>query len=173
MTFNGEPTHGKISTKLGHTLGGYSAKMSVNQRYVIKIPKGFPMEKAGPLFCAGVTMFSPLHHWGAEKGGKKVGILGIGGLGQLGIKIAAAMGNEVTAISRNISKEAIAKEIGATNYVVSTDPESMQKAVKSLDLILNTISVEHQVSDYFPLLNYDGTIVQMGHVIAPFMVNPI
>ena len=171
MTYNSDLSHGKIKTDVGYTLGGYSSKISINQHYVLRIPTGYPLEKAGPVFCSGITMFSPLQHWGANKGGKKVGIIGVGGLGQMGIRLAAAMGNEVTAISRSKSKETIAKEIGATNYVVSTDPESMKKAIKSLDLILNTVSAEHQVSSYLPLLNYDGTIVQLGLVGTPHMVS--
>lgn len=170
QTYNSETKYGRIKTELGYTLGGYSSKISVNQNYILRIPKGYPMDKAGPVFCSGITMFSPLQYWGAEKGGKKVGIIGVGGLGQMGIRIAAAMGNEVTAISRSASKKEVAESIGATNYVVSTDPESMKKAAKSLDLILNTVSAKHQAGHYMSLLNYDGTLVQLGLVTEPHMV---
>jgi len=103
------------------------------------------LELAGPVFCSGITMYSPLKRFGATKGGLNVGILGLGGLGQMGIKIAKAMGNTVTAISTNRKKEETARQLGATNFVVSTDPESMATATRSLDLVLNTISANHQV----------------------------
>ena len=91
--------------------------MTVHQRFIIGIPDGFPLEAAGPVFCAGITMYSPLCYWDADKGGKRVGIVGIGGLGQMGVQLARAMGNTVTAISTSPSKEAAAREIGADRYV--------------------------------------------------------
>ena len=106
----------------------------------MKIPDGFPLEAAGPVFCAGITMYSPLCDWGADRGQMRVGIVGIGGLGQMGVRLAKAMGNTVTAISTSPSKEAAAREIGARNFVVSTNEESMIGAAGSLDLILNTVS---------------------------------
>ena len=91
--------------------------MTVNQQFIISIPDGFPLEAAGPVFCAGITMYSPLCYWDADKGGKRVGIVGIGGLGQMGVQLARAMGNTVTAISTSPSKEAAAREIGADKYL--------------------------------------------------------
>ena len=121
-------------------------------RFIVKIPDGFPLEAAGPVFCAGITMFSPLTKYGAHLGGKRVGVVGIGGLGQMGVSLAKAMGNTVTAISTSPNKEAAAKEIGADHFVVSTSPESLSAAADSLDLILNTVSAQHDVNTYLPLL---------------------
>ena len=97
-------------------------------------------------------MFTPLVNYGADKGGKRVGVVGIGGLGQMGVRLAKAMGNTVTAISTSPSKEAAAKEIGADNFVVSTDPKSLKAAAGSLDLIINTVSADHDINIYLPLL---------------------
>ena len=110
-----------------------------------RIPSGYPLEAAGPVFCAGITLYSPLAHWGALKGDLRVGVAGIGGLGQMGVRLAAAMGNKVTAISSSPAKKDAALELGATDFVVSSDEASMAAAAGSLDLILNTISADHQV----------------------------
>ena len=110
-------------------------------------------------------MFSPLKYFGAGKGGKRVGIVGIGGLGQMGIRLAVALGNEVTAISTNPTKEDKCKELGAKHFVLSTDAESMKAGANSLDLILNTISATHSCVDYIPLLSRNSTIVQLGLVM--------
>ena len=118
----------------------------------MKIPDGYPLEAAGPVFCAGITMFTPLVNYGADKGGKRVGVVGIGGLGQMGVRLAKAMGNTVTAISTSPNKEAAAREIGADNFVVSTDPDIMKNSAASLDLILNTVSADHDINTYLPLL---------------------
>ena len=104
------------------------------------------------MFCAGITMFTPLVNYGADKGGKRVGVVGIGGLGQMGVRLAKAMGNTVTAISTSPSKEAAAREIGADNFMVSTDGEKMKEAEGSLDLIINTISANHDLTTYLSLL---------------------
>ena len=97
-------------------------------------------------------MFTPLVNYGADKGGKRVGVVGIGGLGQMGVRLAKAMGNTVTAISTSPNKEAAAREIGADNFVVSTDPDIMKNNAASLDLILNTVSADHDINTYLPLL---------------------
>jgi len=172
-TCDGELKHGNLKTNKGWTFGGYSGSHTVNERYVVKIPDGFPLEAAGPVFCAGVTMYSPLVHWKAVNGGMNVGIVGIGGLGQMGVRIAKAMGNSVTAISTSPNKEAAAKEIGADNFVVSTNPESIKAASGSLDLIINTVSANHDINTYLPLLAPNGVIVQIGLAFAPHTVNQI
>ena len=161
---------GMISTDSGWTYGGYSGRISVNQDFVIRIPAGIPLEYAGPILCSGITMYSPLKHWGALEGKKNVGIVGVGGLGQMGIRLAAAMGCEVTAISTSPNKEAVAKKIGAKHFVVSSDPESMAKRAGTLDIILNTVSVNHQAMTYQPLLRRNGTIVLIGLAMEPHMV---
>jgi len=170
MTYSSDIKHGHIATDTGFTYGGYSGSLAVHERYIIKIPSGYPLEAAGPVFCAGITLYSPLAHWGALKGNLRVGVAGIGGLGQMGVRLAAAMGNKVTAISSSPSKKDAALELGATDFVVSTDEASMAAAAGSLDLILNTISADHQVSHYLPLLALSGTIVQLGIVGAPHQV---
>merc|ERR1719361_2036585 len=170
QTYAGDPVHGNCLTEAGHTHGGYSAQHTVPERFIVKIPDGYPLEAAGPVFCAGITMFTPLCNWGAKSGGKRVGIIGIGGLGQMGVRLAKAMGNTVTAISTSPNKEAAAREIGADNFVVSTNPESMKSASMSLDLILNTVSANHQASTYIPLLAKKGVLVQLGLVLEPHQV---
>jgi len=167
MTYDAEIKHGKIQTDSGYTYGGYSASQTVNKRYIIRIPEEYPLEASGPLFCAAITMYSPLAHWKALGGGLKVGIVGIGGLGQMGVTLAKAMGNEVTAISTSAGKEAVAKEIGADRFIVSTDSASVKAGEGSLDLILNTVSAAHQLTTYIPLLKRDGVLVQLGLVTEP------
>ena len=126
---------------------------------------------SGDFFHIGITMYSPLRHWNCLNGGKRVGIVGIGGLGQMGIRLAKAMGNTVTAISTSPNKEQAAREIGADNFVISSDPESMKTAAKSLDLILNTVSAFHDLTALIGLLARDGTIVQLGVVKKPHQIN--
>jgi len=169
-TYNGMIKHGHIKTDSGWTFGGYSGSQTVHQNFIIKIPDGFPLDAAGPVFCAGITMYSPLCYWGVKEGGKRVGIIGIGGLGQMGVRLAKAMGNTVTAISTSPGKEAAAREIGADNFVVSTDAESMKSAAQSMDLILNTVSASHQANHYLSLLANKGTLVQLGLVLSAHQV---
>merc|ERR1719436_255475 len=171
QTYSGDPVHGNCLTDAGHTYGGYSAMHTVPERFIVKVPEGYPLEAAGPVFCAGITMFTPLVNYRADKGGMRVGVVGIGGLGQMGVRLAKAMGNTVTAISTSPNKEAAAREIGADNFLVSTDGESMKAASMSLDLILNTVSAEHQVSTYLPLLAKKGVLVQLGLVLGAHQVN--
>ena len=118
-------------------------------------------------------MYSPLRHWNCLNGGKRVGIVGIGGLGQMGIRLAKAMGNSVTAISTSPHKEQAAREIGADNFVISSNPDSMTTASKSLDLILNTVSADHDLTALIGLLARDGTIVQLGVVRKPHAINQL
>ena len=152
--------------------GGYSASEVINERFVLKIPDGIPLSKAGPILCAGITLYDPLRHWGATKGTQmSIGIVGIGGLGTMGVKLAKALGHKVTAISTSANKEQLAKEKGADTFVVSTDAASMKAATSSLDLILNTVSADHQLATYLPLLKTDGTLVQLGLVTGDHALN--
>jgi len=142
----------------------------------MKVPEGLPMEKAAPLLCAGVTMWDPLRHWGMTKEGgekKTVGIIGVGGLGTMGIKLAHALGHRVVAISTSSNKEELAKDKGADAFVVSTNEESMAKEAGSCDLILNTVAAPHEVAHYVSLLNHDGTIVQLGVFAEPHSMSQI
>ena len=130
-------------------MGGYSGSYVVHESFCLKVPNGMPLELSAPILCAGITMYSPLEHWGFTKGGKKtVGIVGIGGLGTMGIKIARALGHDVVAISTSANKEEIAKQKGATHFVVSKDPESIAKCAGICDIILNTVSVNHDLNLY-------------------------
>jgi len=133
------------------TLGGYTDTFVVNERFGIKIPDGYPLEAAGPVMCAGVTMFDPLNTFGAQNG-TRVGIVGLGGLGQMGVKIAKARGCVVTVISGHASKERFALECGADRFVVSSSDDDMRRNAKSLDLILNTVPVYHDYHKYRNLL---------------------
>jgi len=170
MTYDAEIKYGHLATDSGYTYGGYCASQTVHQRFVVKIPESYPLEKAGPVFCAAITMYSPLAHWKAKEGGKKVGIIGIGGLGQFGVRLAKAMGNEVYAISTSPHKEEAAKSIGADKFIVSSDAESMKSADNCLDLILSTVSASHQLAHYLPLLKKDGSIVQLGVVLTDHQI---
>ena len=159
MTYDSQTKHGHLKTDSGYTFGGYSGSQTVHQRFLVKIPDGYPLEAAGPVFCAGITMYSPLAHWKSNSGGLNVGVVGIGGLGQMGVKLAKAMGNKVTEISTTPNKKAVALEMGADNFIVSTDADSLASGADSLDLILNTVSAPHEVSTYLALLRRDGTLV--------------
>ena len=119
-----------------------------------------PLDKAAPILCAGITMYDPIKSYGGTKGKKMtIGIIGVGGLGTMGIKISNALGHNVIAISTSPQKEAMAKEKGAHHFVVSTDPESINKHAMTCDLILNTVSSTHDVNTYIKLLAKKGTIV--------------
>ena len=155
------------------TYGGYSGSHCLHEHFIMKIPEGVPLDKAGPILCAGITMYDPLRYWGATKGDREmaIGIVGIGGLGTMGIKLAKALGHKVFAISTSAHKEAMAKEKGADGFIVSSDQGQMEAHKMTLDLILNTVSAEHEVQHYMGLLNYSGTIVQLGLVAKPHTVN--
>jgi uncharacterized zinc-type alcohol dehydrogenase-like protein len=162
-------THGHVGGNPDtQNFGGYSASNVVHEAYIIKIPEAIPLDKAGPILCAGITMYDPLRHWGATKGNKLcVGIVGVGGLGTMGIKMAKALGHRVVAISTSAGKKDMATEKGADAFVVSTDTASMAAEANKCDLILNTVSADHQVAHYLSLLRRDGTIVQLGLVPTP------
>ena len=143
------------------TIGGYSSTMVVDERFGILIPSGYPLEKAGPVLCSGITMYDPLKKHGATVG-TRVGVIGLGGLGVMGIRLATALGCVVTAISRTSAKQGLAEESGATLFVPSSDAAAMTGAAKSLDLILNTIPAHHDWAAYQPLLAARGKHVILG-----------
>jgi uncharacterized zinc-type alcohol dehydrogenase-like protein len=156
-----------------HTNGGYTSQITVRQNFVYKAPANMPLEYVGPLLCAGITMFSPLNRHVLKKPGKKtVGILGFGGLGQMGVKLAKAMGADVVCLSRSLSKQEEAKALGA-EILAHTDEEAMKNAACTLDVILDTVSVSHDVSKFFPLLKVGGTYVFIGGVTEPAPVVPL
>ncbi|CAM9406509.1 unnamed protein product [Heterosigma akashiwo] len=144
------------------TLGGYSKSITVDQDFVLKIPKNMPMDAGAPLLCAGITMWSPLVHFeGARKGGKKVGIVGFGGLGHMGVKLAKAMGNEVFVFSTSPRKKADIEALGAT-FVQSTDEEAMRALGNTLDLIIDTANVPHLLAGYLATLKAQRTFCMVG-----------
>lgn len=151
----------------GHTLGGYSQKIVVHERFVLRIrhPEA-QLAAVAPLLCAGITTYSPLRYWNAGPG-KKVGIVGIGGLGHMGIKLAHAMGAYVVAFTTSESKRQDAKALGADEVVVSRDEESMAAHVKSFDLILNTVAASHSLDPFLTLLKRDGTLTLVGAPATP------
>jgi uncharacterized zinc-type alcohol dehydrogenase-like protein len=153
----------------GHTFGGFSKTYVCNERYVLKMPDFKDLAAAAPLLCAGITVYSPLKHWGAAPG-KKVGILGIGGLGHLAIKIAKAMGAEVTVFTTSQSKVADAKRLGAHEAILSSDAEAMAKYNRQLHFIIDTVSAKHDVNVYLNLLRHDGTVVLVGLPPAPLEI---
>ena len=143
------------------TQGGYSNKIVVDENYVLTIPNNLPLDAAAPLLCAGITLYSPLKHWKAGPG-KKVAILGLGGLGHMGVKLAHAMGADVTVLSHSDKKEADAKRLGADHYCNTSDSENFEKLKGHFDLIINTVSADINWNAYLTLLKLDGTMVIIG-----------
>ena len=160
-TYNGPRRHDMVpGNKDALTYGGYCGSTVVHEDFVVRIPESIPTECAAPIMCAGITLYDPLRHWGACSGKKMtIGIVGVGGLGTMGIKLAKALGHDVIAISTSANKKALAEEKGASGFVVSKDPESIKAHAESCDLILNTVSVDHDLNVYVPLLAVDGVIV--------------
>jgi uncharacterized zinc-type alcohol dehydrogenase-like protein len=147
--------------KVTPTQGGYSNKIVVNEKFVLKMPANLPLDHAAPLLCAGITLYSPLTHWKAGPG-KKVAIMGLGGLGHMGVKLAHAMGAEVTVLSHSLKKQEDAKRLGADHFYATSDPKTFEKLQSQFDLIINTVSAEINLNEFFPLLKIDGTIVIVG-----------
>lgn len=147
------------------TQGGYSKHIVVREEFVLKVPDALDLARTAPILCAGITTYSPLRKWGVKEG-SRVGVIGLGGLGHMAVKLAAAMGAEVTVLSRSNHKEQEAKEIGAKGILVSTDADAMAKAGSSFDLIIDTVPVMHNVDTYTPLLDIDGSLVIVGQVGA-------
>jgi len=151
----------------GHTLGGYSQRIVVHERFVLRIrhPES-QLAAVAPLLCAGITTYSPLRHWKVEPG-HKVGIVGIGGLGHMGIKLAHAMGAHVVAFTTSESKRAAARALGANEVVVSRNANEMAAHAQSLDFILNTVAAPHDLDPFFALLKRDGTMALVGAPATP------
>jgi alcohol dehydrogenase (NADP+) len=143
------------------TAGGYSTSIVVDENYVLRIPEGVSLEAAAPLLCAGITMYSPLRNWGAGPG-KRVAIIGMGGLGHMGVKIAAALGAEVTVLSQSLKKQEDALRLGAQHYYATSDPATFETLRSRFDLIINTVSADIDVDEYLSLLALDGTMVLVG-----------
>lgn len=165
-TYNSYEQDGKTVTQ-----GGYSNVVVADEKYVLRISENLPLDKAAPLLCAGITLYSPLTHWKAGPG-KKVAILGLGGLGHMGVKIAAALGADVTVLSHSKKKESDALSLGAHHFICTTDDEVFKKYANQFDLIINTVSAEINMSDYFNLLKLDGTLVALGVPDKPLSIQP-
>jgi uncharacterized zinc-type alcohol dehydrogenase-like protein len=159
--------NGKTADAPGHTLGGYAEQIVVHERYVLRVTH--PEEQlaaVAPLLCAGITTYSPLRHWQAGPG-KTIGIVGIGGLGHMGIKLAHAMGARVVAFTTSESKRAAAEALGADEVVVSTDAAAMARHTQTLDLIINTVAAPHSLDAFITLLKRDGTMTLVGVPAEP------
>ncbi|MGV3346105.1 NAD(P)-dependent alcohol dehydrogenase [Enterobacteriaceae bacterium LUAb1] len=143
------------------TYGGYATSIVVHEDFVLKVPENLDPAGAAPLLCAGITTYSPLKHWGAGPG-KKVGIVGLGGLGHMGVKLAHAMGAEVVLFTTSLSKTEDGKRLGADQIVISRDAAQMAQHTNSFDLIVNTVAAPHDLNPFISLLRRDGTLVLVG-----------
>ncbi|MGW1075098.1 NAD(P)-dependent alcohol dehydrogenase [Streptomyces sp. NPDC002537] len=152
------------------TYGGYSTHIVVDENYVLRIPDSIPLDAAAPLLCAGVTLYSPLAHWQAGPG-KKVAIVGLGGLGHMGVKIAHAMGAEVTVLSQSLRKKDDGERLGADHFHATSDPATFETLAGTFDLIVNTVSADLDLGAYLSLLRTDGTLVQVGAPEKPLPVS--
>ncbi|MFJ6466607.1 NAD(P)-dependent alcohol dehydrogenase [Streptomyces sp. NPDC091387] len=152
------------------TYGGYSTHVVVDENYTLRIPEGIALDEAAPLLCAGITTYSPLAHWKAGPG-KKVAIVGLGGLGHMGVKIAHALGAEVTVLSQTLRKEADGLKLGADHYFATSDPETFQQLKGSFDLIVSTVSAPLPLDAYLALLKTDGAMVNVGAPEEPVSLN--
>jgi len=156
QTYNGQDRHDHQTT-----YGGYSQTILASQDFVLRIPDGLDLKGAAPLLCAGITTWSPLRHWKIDAN-SKVAVIGLGGLGHMGLKLAHALGAEVTLFTRSPGKEADARRLGASHVVLSTDPEQMNAVKNQFDLIIDTVPYTHDVNAYMPTLTLDGTLVFVG-----------
>ena len=163
-TYNGNERDGS-----GNTYGGYSKSILSHEDFVLQISDKLPLEAVAPLLCAGITTYSPLRHWKVSKG-QKVGIVGLGGLGHMGVKLAASMGAEVTVLSHTAAKEKDARRLGAHHFVLTTDEEQVKKAAGSFDFIMDTISAEHDYNLYLGMLKTSGVLVCVGLPATPAQI---
>ncbi|NKQ28221.1 NAD(P)-dependent alcohol dehydrogenase [Streptomyces galbus] len=156
---NGEPTY-----------GGYAQAIVVDENYVVRIPDGLSLDVAAPLLCAGITTYSPLKHWNAGPG-KKVAVLGMGGLGHMAVKIAHALGAEVTVLSQSLRKKDDGLKLGADHYYATSDPKTFEELAGSFDLILSTVSAPLDFGAFLSLLRTDGALVNVGAPEEPISLN--
>ncbi|MEU9257751.1 NAD(P)-dependent alcohol dehydrogenase [Streptomyces sp. NPDC048212] len=156
---NGDPTY-----------GGYSTHIVVDEKYTLRIPDGLALDEAAPLLCAGITTYSPLKHWNAGPG-KKVAVVGMGGLGHMGVKIAHALGAEVTVLSQSLRKQEDGLKLGADHYYATSDPKTFETLRGTFDIILSTVSAPLDFGAYLSLLKTDGALVNVGAPEEPTSVN--
>lgn len=167
FTYNSMELDGKTPT-----FGGYASHITVKEKYALKIKKSMPLDRTAPLLCAGITTYSPLKRYRVKKG-SKVGVVGLGGLGHMAVKIAKAMGAEVTVFSTSKQKEADAKRLGAKRFLLSNDQNTFAQNAGYFDLIINTVSAEHDLNPYLRCLKMDGTMVLLGVPPKPSEVSAI
>jgi uncharacterized zinc-type alcohol dehydrogenase-like protein len=156
FTYNGYERDGKTPT-----YGGYSTQITVDENYVLRIPEGLPLEGAAPLLCAGITTYSPLRRHGVKQG-DKVAVVGLGGLGHMAVKLAKALGGNVTVLSHSSAKRQDALRLGADDFIATDDPSVFEKNAGRFNLILDTVSAPHDYNSYLGLLGLDGTLVLLG-----------
>ena len=156
FTYNGFEKDGKTPT-----YGGYSSHIVVDEAFALRIKDGLPLERVAPLLCAGITTWSPLKRFGAGKG-KRVGVLGLGGLGHMGVKLAAALGAEVVVLSGTAAKKADGRRLGAHDFILTSDAAAMARNAGRLDLIIDTVSAPHDIAAALGLLNTGGTLALVG-----------
>ncbi|MCX5392825.1 NAD(P)-dependent alcohol dehydrogenase [Streptomyces sp. NBC_00094] len=156
---NGEPTY-----------GGYSTHIVVDENYTLRIPEGIGLDEAAPLLCAGITLYSPLAHWQAGPG-KKVAIVGLGGLGHMGVKIAHALGAEVTVLSQSLKKQEDGLKLGADHFHATSDPETFTRLAGTFDLIISTVSAPLDFGAYLSLVKTDGALINVGAPEEPVALN--
>lgn len=157
-TYNGTDAHLE-----GHTFGGYSEKVVVDEHFVLKVPTNLDLASVAPLLCAGITTWSPLKHWNVKQG-SKVAVVGLGGLGHMAIKLAKGLGANVTLFSRTPGKTKDAKNLGADEVIISTDDKQMNSVNGKFDLIIDTVPYVHDVNPYVSTLNISGTLVLVGYL---------
>jgi alcohol dehydrogenase (NADP+) len=165
LTYNSQDRRDQMPT-----YGGYSQHIVVSEKFVLKIPDGLDLAGAAPLLCAGITTWSPLRHWKVTEG-NKVAVVGLGGLGHMALKLAKALGADVTLFTRSADKEDDARRLGADHIVLSTDVAQMNAVVGHFDLIIDTVPYVHDVNPYIPTLNISGTLVLVGYLgpLEPFL----
>jgi uncharacterized zinc-type alcohol dehydrogenase-like protein len=163
-------TYGAVDRDGTLTQGGYSTHVVVTEDFVVTIPEGIELDVAAPLLCAGITTYSPLRRWGAGPG-KKVAVVGLGGLGHMAVKLASAMGADVTVLSQSLKKQEDGLRLGANNYYATSDPGTFEQLAGSFDLIINTVSASIDISSYLQLLSLDGALVNVGAPAEPLPVN--
>jgi uncharacterized zinc-type alcohol dehydrogenase-like protein len=164
------PTYNGIGRDGEPTYGGYSEKIVVDENYVVRIPEGLPLDAAAPLLCAGITLYSPLKRFGAGPG-RKVAIVGLGGLGHMGVKIAHALGAEVTVLSQSLRKKDDGLKLGADHYYATSDPKTFEELAGTFDLIVSTVSAPLDFGAYLSLLKTHGTLANVGAPEEPVSLN--
>jgi alcohol dehydrogenase (NADP+) len=164
LTYNGPDKH-----LGGVTYGGYSESIVVDERFVLRVPSHLDLAGTAPLLCAGITTYSPMRHWGVTKG-TKVGVVGLGGLGHMGVKLAHAFGAHVVVFTTSPGKAEDARRLGADDVVVSRNADEMKKHTGSFDFILDTVSADHDINAYLALLRRDGTLTLVGAPEKPLGV---